>query len=116
MKSLLPVVSRPRERFGIARMCVVADRGMISVGTIAALEAHGTRAAKRGAQSEDPRSFAVEVAVWAERSTGDRECRDRAKPPCKAIYRAGPPLVYIMGSRRRSVTIAGSSGSFERAA
>ena len=36
---LLPVVTRLRERFGIARACIVADRGMISAETIAALEA-----------------------------------------------------------------------------
>ena len=36
---LLPVVRRLRERFGIARTCIVADRGMISAETIAALEA-----------------------------------------------------------------------------
>jgi hypothetical protein len=40
-KALLPVVSRLRERFGIARMCVVADRGMISAKTISELEALG---------------------------------------------------------------------------
>jgi hypothetical protein len=40
-KALLPVVARLRERFGIVRMCVVADRGMISAETIAALEARG---------------------------------------------------------------------------
>jgi transposase len=38
---LMPVVQRLRERFGIARVCVVADRGMISVATIAALEKAG---------------------------------------------------------------------------
>src|SRR5208282_2314999 len=36
---LLPVVKRLRERFGIARACIVADRGMISAETMAALEA-----------------------------------------------------------------------------
>ncbi len=41
MEALLPVVARLRERFGIARMCVVADRGMISAETIAALESRG---------------------------------------------------------------------------
>jgi hypothetical protein len=41
VKALLPVTTRLRERFGIARMCVVADRGMISAETIGALEAHG---------------------------------------------------------------------------
>lgn len=39
VKALLPVVDRLRRRFGIARMCVVADRGMISAETIAELEA-----------------------------------------------------------------------------
>ncbi len=36
---LLPVVRRLRERFGIHEACIVADRGMISADTIAALEA-----------------------------------------------------------------------------
>ena len=35
---LLPVVDRLRERFHIDRVCVVADRGIISAATIAALE------------------------------------------------------------------------------
>ena len=38
---LLPVVDRLRKRFGIGRVCVVADRGMISAATIAALEERG---------------------------------------------------------------------------
>jgi hypothetical protein len=37
--ALLPVVQRLRNRFGVDRACVVADRGMISAATIAALEA-----------------------------------------------------------------------------
>jgi transposase len=36
--TLIPVVDRLRSRFGISRICVVADRGMISKETIAALE------------------------------------------------------------------------------
>src|SRR6266436_1868574 len=39
VKALLPVVDRLRRRFGVARMCMVADRGMISAETIAELEA-----------------------------------------------------------------------------
>jgi transposase len=38
---LLPIVERLRSRFGIVRACVVADRGMISAQTIAALEKQG---------------------------------------------------------------------------
>jgi len=36
--TLLPVVARQQQRFGVRRMCIVADRGMISAETIAALE------------------------------------------------------------------------------
>jgi Transposase DDE domain len=36
--TLLPVVDRLRKRFSIGRVCVVADRGMISAATIAGLE------------------------------------------------------------------------------
>ena len=38
---LVPIVDRLRTRFGITRACVVADRGMISAETIAALEKQG---------------------------------------------------------------------------
>src|SRR5215207_9502361 len=38
---LLPVVDRLRGRFGIGRVCVVADRGMISEATIKGLEERG---------------------------------------------------------------------------
>ena len=38
---LLPVVDRLRSRFAIGRVCFVADRGMISAATIAALEERG---------------------------------------------------------------------------
>jgi transposase len=36
--TLIPVVDRLRSRFGIRRVCIVADRGMISQDTIEALE------------------------------------------------------------------------------
>ena len=36
--TLLPVVNRLRQRFRVRRVCLVADRGMISAKTIAALE------------------------------------------------------------------------------
>ena len=38
---LLPVVDRLRQRFAIGRVCMVADRGMISAETIAGLEERG---------------------------------------------------------------------------
>ena len=39
--ALIPVVDRLGKRFGITRVCVVADRGMISADTIVALEERG---------------------------------------------------------------------------
>ena len=36
--TLIPIVDRLRGRFGVRRVCIVADRGMISKETIAALE------------------------------------------------------------------------------
>ena len=41
VRSLLPVVDRLRSRFGIGRVCVVADRGMISAETLSELETRG---------------------------------------------------------------------------
>ena len=38
---LVPVIDRLRHRFGIARACIVADRGMIAEATIAALDERG---------------------------------------------------------------------------
>jgi transposase len=37
--TLIPVIERLRRRFDIARVCVVADRGMITAQTVAELEA-----------------------------------------------------------------------------
>jgi transposase len=39
--TLIPVVDRLRSRFGVGKVCVVADRGMISQETIAVLEEKG---------------------------------------------------------------------------
>jgi hypothetical protein len=38
VKTLIPIVDRLRGRFGVRQVCIVADRGMISNETIAALE------------------------------------------------------------------------------
>jgi hypothetical protein len=41
VRVLVPVIDRLRSRFAIGRVCVVADRGMLSAATIAALEERG---------------------------------------------------------------------------
>jgi hypothetical protein len=49
--SCLPVVDRLRQRFGMARMCVVADRGMISAETMAEFDARWHRVHSRRARA-----------------------------------------------------------------
>src|ERR1700734_2510839 len=39
LRGLIPVVTRLRERFQLNRVCIIADRGMVSAKTIATLEA-----------------------------------------------------------------------------
>ena len=41
VKTLAPVVNRLRRRFGIGKICIVPDRGMISAKTVAELERPG---------------------------------------------------------------------------
>lgn len=41
VKTLVPVIDRLRSRFGIVKICIVADRGMISKGTIREAESKG---------------------------------------------------------------------------
>ena len=41
VKSLIPVVDRLQKKFGVGRVCVVADRGMISNETVRQLEERG---------------------------------------------------------------------------
>ena len=54
VKALLPVVRRLRERFAITRMCLCADRGMISAETMAQLEAHGIEYILGARERSDP--------------------------------------------------------------
>ena len=41
VNTLLPVANRLRKRFGVEKMCIVADRGMISQSTVETMEARG---------------------------------------------------------------------------
>jgi transposase len=99
---LLPVVDRLRSRFAIGRVCVVADRGMISAPTIAALEQRGLEYVLGARERTDtlvrqvvladsrpftplciPRTGGEETQLWVkEVSTGGRRylvCRNEAE-------------------------------------
>jgi Transposase DDE domain len=66
--TLLPVVDRLRRRFGVRRVCVVADRGMISRETIEALEQPGRdRQYIRGARMRSQTEVKDEVLARAGR-------------------------------------------------
>lgn len=81
VKVLMPIVTRLRTRFGITRSCVVADRGMISAGTIAALEELGMEyiLGARAHQQRHPRCRAC------------RHCSDGAPGP-RATGRRHPAV------------------------
>src|SRR5215213_7293530 len=53
---LLPVVDRLRGRFAIGRVCVVADRGMVSAPAVAALEGRGHCPRRAGVRARRPRA------------------------------------------------------------
>ena len=77
---LLPVVDRLRQRFAVGRICVVADRGMISKATISALEDRGleyilgarerSSAVIRGAVLDDAAPF---TPLLIERARGETQ-------------------------------------------
>jgi hypothetical protein len=77
---LLPVVDRLRERFHIGRVCVVADRGMISAATIAARRRSWPICARATASSSNgPTCCAISTA-----------CR---RPPSRKTASASPPAL-----------------------
>jgi hypothetical protein len=64
VRALIPVIDRLRRRFDIARVCVVADRGLISAETMTELEAR-RRLHILGVRElvlDDPSPFAVRAA------------------------------------------------------
>ena len=108
--TLLPVIDRLRERFGIGRVCVVADRGMISAATIAGARRaragiHPRRArAHRRARAQDRprerralRAASGRAPARARRSSSSRRCRSRARATSSAATKP---------RRRRTARIA----------
>jgi hypothetical protein len=72
---LVPVIDRLRTRFGIGRVCVVADRGMISAATIAALEERGL---EYGLGARERTDALVRTVVLADRKPFAPLCVERA--------------------------------------
>jgi transposase len=77
---LLPIAERLRRRFGIARMCLVADRGMIAADTLAALDEQGWPYIL-GARLRSTKEVREEVLGRAGRYEVVFPERERAKDP-----------------------------------
>ena len=82
VKTLLPVVTRLRKRFGIRQVCVVADRGMISREVIAALEKkHPDLRYILGARLRSDHEVRDTVLSWGGRYQEVRGPREHSKDP-----------------------------------
>ena len=78
--TLVPVAQRLRERFGIGRVCLVADRGMVAAKTLAALEEQGWDYIL-GARMRSSREVRDEVLRRGGRFQTVFPQRERAKDP-----------------------------------
>ena len=99
--SLLPVVDRLRKRFSIGRVCVVADRGMISAATIAGLEERkleyilGARERSDADRAQDRARERRSVRPPPHRAQGGRDPtvrqagQGRRRPLCRLPQRGG---------------------------
>src|ERR687894_2934769 len=110
VRALVPVVDRLRGRFAIGRVCVVADRGMLSASTIAALEERGLEYVLGARERTDtlvrqvvladrrpftplriPRAAGEETPLWVKEVTAEGRryvvCRNEAEAEKEAAER-----------------------------
>jgi hypothetical protein len=80
VKTLIPVVERLRTRFRVGRICIVADRGMISHATIEALEGMQLEYIL-GARMRSQKEVSAQVVARAGRYQEVVPPRDKAKDP-----------------------------------
>ena len=113
MTTLLPVVDRLRERFSIGRVCVVADRGMISATAIAGLEERKLEYIL-GARE---RSDAIVRKIVLENDDPFVPCSSSARPerPLDAQLKKGDKGLIGNSAYRRYLRKVGAKGerSFE---
>lgn len=122
---LLPIVDRLRRRFGIGRVCVVADRGMISAETIAGLEARGLDYILGAREHTDKRvrqivlnDTAPFVPLAIERSrAGPSSLSKRSRllaPAISSVATRPKPRMIVPPARRSSPRSMPSSGAATR--
>jgi len=80
VRTLLPIVERLGQRFGLRRVCIVADRGMIQAATVKALEEQGWPYIL-GARMRSQKEVKEEVLRRGGRYSEIFSPRQRAKDP-----------------------------------
>lgn len=124
--SLIPVATRLKERFGIGRICIVADRGMISEETIAALEAMEWEYIL-GVRMRRCTDVSIEILGRAGRFEQVHEERKNAKDPSplrvKEVRHAGQRYIVCVNDEQvrkdrydREAIIASLRGNLGRGA
>jgi hypothetical protein len=107
VQALLPVIDRLRGRFAIGRICIVADRGMISARTLAELEERSAGTSKGALRPSRRRVL----------RTGSGDRRDNEYPaagsgttlrssekPCPCAHSAGQQATAEEEMRKASLT------------
>jgi transposase len=87
--TLIPVVDRLKKRFGIVRVCVVADRGMISQKTLKALEERKLEyilGARMRKQKEVTESVLTRAGRYHEVTPERRHKKDRSPLKVKEVW------------------------------
>jgi Transposase DDE domain len=80
--TLLPVIDRLRQRFSIGRVCVVADRGMISAATIVgSIQCTSSKIISTGL-------WPLGASIWLAHRGADWLVRTDAAPNIAALFRA----------------------------
>ena len=91
MTTLLPVIERLKTRFLIARICIVADRGMIAADTIAELEARNLDyiLGVRERATKEVRGVIADPAAWVPLSILKAADRGTTDLLVKEVIRSG---------------------------
>jgi len=88
VKTLIPVTDRVRKRFGINRLCIVADRGMISAETIKELERRLNQAGHLFEWSDIKQDLKALQQVTIEEDGKYFAIRSECKGHCGKIFQA----------------------------
>ncbi len=132
VSALVPVIDRLRSRFAIGRVCVVADRGMLSAPTIAALEERGLEYVLGARERTDtlvrqvvladsrpftplciPRAAGKETQLWVKEVTAEGRryvvCRNEAEAEKDAAERRAVVEALDRQLRRGDKALIGNS-------